>query len=129
MKEWLKDVSSFADRDHTGSSCVVHTIMEVIDTTCIHDLLAADVWAYKLCHPKPELSHGSVVLGTTKQPHVRIRQVVWHRQSFPIWTHKRTCISSELDLGPVGKLLLGYLLALRNFLCRSFAVSTLLLPT
>ena len=95
MQEGLKDISGLGHSYDAGSPCVVDPIVEVIDATCVHNLLSGDVWAGELANAVPELCHGSVVLGATKQPHVSVGQVLWHRQGFAIWPDKSACSHSK----------------------------------
>ena len=70
--------------------------MEIIDATGIHYLFSGDVWAGELADAVSELCHGSVILRTSKEPHVGIGQVFWYRQGFAVWPYKCTCTASHL---------------------------------
>ena len=65
--------------------------MEVINATGVYNLLPGDIWAGELTYAIPELSHCSVVLGTAKQPHVSIGQVLGYRQCLAVWPNEGTC--------------------------------------
>ena len=91
MEEGLKHVSCFGDSYDTGSPGVIDPVMEVINAAGVHNLLPGDVRAGELANTVPELRHGSVVLGPPKQAHVRIGQVLWHRQRFAIRPNKGAC--------------------------------------
>ena len=95
MQERLKDISGFGHCNHTGSPGVVHTIMEVIDPTRIHNLLPGDVWASQLADAVPELCHCSVILSPPKEAHVSIGQILRHRQGLAIWPYKSPCMHSS----------------------------------
>lgn len=98
MQKGLEDISRFGDGNHACSPGVVHPVMKVINPTCIHNLLSGNVGACQLANAVPELSHGSVVLSTSKEAHVSIWQVLWHRQGFAVWPHKSTCMPRKLRL-------------------------------
>ena len=95
MQEWLEHISCLGHCNDTCSPGVVHTIMEIINPTRIHNLLSGDVWASQLPNAVPELSHCSVVLSTSKQTHVSVGQILWYRQGFAVWPHESTCTSSS----------------------------------
>lgn len=67
--------------------------MEVVNSTCIHNLLSGNVWAGQLSNAIPELSHCSVILSTSKETHVSVGQVLWYWQGFAIRPNKSTCRS------------------------------------
>ena len=41
VQEGLEHVAGLADGDHAGGARVVHTVVEIIDAACIHDLFPA----------------------------------------------------------------------------------------
>ncbi len=92
VQEGLKHISCLRDSYDTGSPGVVDAIMEVINAAGIHDLLSRDVWASKLANAISELCHGSVILGSPKQAHVSIWQVLWYWQCLAIRPNKCTYI-------------------------------------
>jgi hypothetical protein len=98
MQEGLKHIPCLRDSYDAGSPGVVDAIMEVINATGIHDLLSRDVWASQLANAISELCHRSVILGSPKQAHVSIRQVLWHWQCLAIRPNKRTCICQSMSL-------------------------------
>mmetsp|Transcript_37056 Transcript_37056/g.82399 ORF Transcript_37056/g.82399 Transcript_37056/m.82399 type:complete len:205 (+) Transcript_37056:1606-2220(+) len=76
VDEGLKDLPRLCDCNDTRSAHVVDTVMEVVHTTCVGDLLACDVRALHLPDGQPELSHSAVELSATKEAHVRVGQVL-----------------------------------------------------
>ena len=90
MQEGLKHIPSLRDGYDAGSPGVVDAIMEVINAAGIHNLLSRYVRASQLANSIPEFCHGSVILGSPKQAHVSIRQVLWHWQCLAIRPNKRT---------------------------------------
>jgi hypothetical protein len=54
----------------------VLTIMDVINTTRVHDLLPCDSGACHCANAHAELCHGAVELGTTIQAHAAVGQLM-----------------------------------------------------
>lgn len=97
VEEGLKHIPGFADCNDTGCASVVDTVVEVIDAAGIHDLLPTDVRADELAHAESKLCHGSVILCTSKKPHLCVGQISWDWQTLAIWTYKSTCTKIELE--------------------------------
>mmetsp|Transcript_6879 Transcript_6879/g.41953 ORF Transcript_6879/g.41953 Transcript_6879/m.41953 type:complete len:219 (-) Transcript_6879:1258-1914(-) len=112
IKKRLKRVLRLVDSHCTGSTDVIHTIVNFIYTTSIHHLFTRNGRACHLPNHMTELRHCPVILSTTKQPHVGIGECGIVRKRLAIHPNKcaapdmlvRNCLS-KLFNGCIGRAL------------------------